>query len=76
MTVHYFGHLCLGALYKECKCKGNDRAGLSDAFIQKTNMYLTSTLIQSQEELVRRLKALPKHARDEHEQEGGRCSTH
>ena len=33
-------------------------------------------VVQSQEELVRRLNALPKHARDEHEREGGVNSTH
>ena len=33
-------------------------------------------VVKSQEELVRRLKALPKHARDEHEWEGGRCEFH
>ena len=43
--------------YKECKCKGNHRAGcgcVSDAFIQNTHMYFTSTLmvVQSHEELV------------------------
>ena len=31
---------------------------------------------QSQEEFVKRLQALPKHARDEHEWEGGRCEFH
>ena len=67
--------------YKECKCTGNHRAGcgcLSDAFVQKAHTFFTSTLmvVQSQEELVRRLKALPKHARDEHEWEGGRCEFH
>ena len=30
---------------------------------------------QSQEEFVRRIQALPKHARDIHEWEGGRCAT-
>ena len=33
-------------------------------------------VVQSQEEFVRRLNALPKHARDEHEREGGRCEFH
>ena len=28
---------------------------------------------QSKEEFVKRLEALPKHARDVHEWEGGRC---
>ena len=31
---------------------------------------------ESQEEFVRRITALPKHARDEHEWEGGRCDFH
>ena len=32
--------------------------------------------VKSQEEFVRRLTALPKHARDVHEWEGGRCDYH
>ena len=31
---------------------------------------------QSKEEFVKRLEALPKHARDVHEWEGGRCEFH
>ena len=32
--------------------------------------------VQSQEEFVKRLEALPKHARDIHEWDGGRCEFH
>ena len=40
--------------------------------------HITSILMeaQSQEEFVKRLEALPKHARDIHEWEGGRCDFH
>ena len=64
-----------------CKCKGHhsDACGcLSAAFISKAHTNFTSILMeaQSQEEFVKRLLALPKHARDEHQWEGGRCEFH
>ena len=63
----------LSALCKlSCKCEGNHSAAcrcLTDAFISKAHTNFTSILIEvkSQEEFVRRLTALPKHARDVHE---------
>ena len=63
-----------------CKCEGNHTATcgcLTRAFISKAHTNFTSILMeaQSQEEFVRRIQALPKHARDIHEWEGGRCAT-
>ena len=51
---------------------------LTDAFISKAHTDFTSILmeVKSQEEFVRRLTALPKHARDVHEWEGGKCDYH
>ena len=67
--------------WQKCKCQGNHSAGcgcLSDAFIAKAHTNFTSILMeaQSQEEFVRRLMALPKHARDEHQWDGGQCDFH
>ena len=64
-----------------CKCEGNHTATcgcLTRAFISKAHTKFTSILMeaQSQEEFVRRIQALPKHARDIHEWEGGRCDFH
>ena len=64
-----------------CKCTGNHSAAcgcLTDAFISKAHTNFTSILmeVKSQEEFVRRLTALPKHARDVHEWKGGRCDYH
>ena len=64
-----------------CKCTGyhSSQCGcLTVAFISKAHTNFTSILMeaQSQEEFVRRLEALPKHARDVHEWEGGRCDFH
>ena len=57
--------------YQSCKCGEKHKSGcgcLSDAFIAKAHTNFTSTLIeaQSQEEFVRRLQALPRHAVDDH----------
>ena len=51
---------------------------LSESFIAKAHTNFTSILMEckSQEEFVRRITALPKHARDEHVWEGGRCDFH
>ena len=60
-----------------CKCKGHhsDACGcLSAAFISKAHTILMEA--QSQEEFVKRLLALPKHAREEHQWEGGSCEFH
>ena len=67
--------------WQRCKCQGNHSAGcgcLSEAFIAKAHTNFSSILMeaQSQEEFVRRLKALPKHARDEHQWDGGQCDFH
>ena len=56
--------------YQSCKCVGYHRSGcgcLSDTFISKAH---TNILIeaQSQDEFVRRVKALPRHAVDDHSQ--------
>ena len=64
-----------------CKCKGKHNAAcgcLTGAFIAKAHTNFTSILMeaQSQEEFVQRVEALPKHARDIHEWEGGRCDFH
>ncbi len=64
-----------------CKCKGNHSTTcgcLSAAFISKAHTNFTSILMeaQSQEEFVKHVEALPKHARDVHEWEGGRCDFH
>ena len=64
-----------------CKCgkKHSDTCGcFTAAFISKAHTNFTSILMeaQSQEEFVKRLQALPKHARDEHQWEGGRCEFH
>ena len=55
-----------------CKCKahhGDACRCLSAAFISKAHTNFTSILMeaQSQEEFVKRLEALPKHACDEHQ---------
>ena len=64
-----------------CKCTGNHSAAcgcLTHAFISKAHTNFTSILmeVKSQEEFVRQLTALPKHAPDVHEWEGGRCDYH
>ena len=68
-----------------CKCmcvgKGNHSAScgcLTASFIFRAHTNFTSILMaaQSKEEFVKRLEALPKHARDVHEWEGGRCEFH
>ena len=58
--------------YQKCKCERH-RSGcgcLSEAFISKAHTNFTSTLkeSQSQEKFVKRLKALPRHAVDDHSQ--------
>ena len=67
--------------WQKCKCQGNHSAGcgcLSEAFIAKAHTNFTSILMeaQSQEEFLRRLMALPKHAHDEHQWDGGQCDFH
>ena len=65
-----------------CKCKGGNHCAacgcLNPPFISKAHINFTSILmeVQSQEEFVKRLEALPKHARGIHEWEGGRCDFH
>ena len=65
-----------------CKCLGGNHSStcgcLNPPFIAKAHTNFTSILMkaQSQEEFVRRLKALPYHARDIHEWEGGKCDFH
>ena len=68
-----------------CKCmragKSNHSANcrcLTAPFISRAHTNFTSILMaaQSKEEFVKRLEALPKHARDVHEWEGGRCEFH
>ena len=68
-----------------CKCmrvgKGNHSATcgyLTASFISRARTNFTSILMaaQSEEEFVKLLEALPKHARDVHEWEGGRCEFH
>ena len=58
--------------YKKCKCtRHSSGCGcLSDSFINLAHTKLTSILInaQSQEEFVKRVKALPRHAVDDHSQ--------
>ena len=53
-----------------CKCVGYHRSGcgcLSDTFISKAHTNFTS-IAQPQDEFVRRVKALPRHAVDDHSQ--------
>ena len=64
-----------------CHCPVYHKAGcgcLSKSFIGKAHTDFTSILMecQSQEEFARRLTALPKHARNEHEWDGGKCDFH
>ena len=65
-----------------CKCEeGNHSSScgcLNPSFIAKAHTNFTSILMeaQSQEEFVIHLKALPYHARDIHEWEGGWCDFH
>ena len=61
--------------YHECKCvvkkKHSSGCGcLTDTFISKAHTNFTSILIeaQSQEEFVKRVRALPRHAVDDHSQ--------
>ena len=59
--------------YQQCKCVVYHSSGcgcLTDTFISKAHTNFTSILIeaQSQEEFVRRVKALPRHAVDDHSQ--------
>ena len=65
-----------------CKCEGGNHSAtcgcLKPPFISKAHTNFSSILMeaQSQEEFVKCLQALPKHARDIHEWEGGRCNFH
>ena len=65
-----------------CKCKGGNHSAAcgcwNPPFISKAHINFTSILMeaQSQEEFLKRQEALPKHARDIHEWEGGRCDFH
>ena len=65
-----------------CKCEGGNHSPtcgcLNLPLISKAHTNFSSILMeaQSQEEFVKRLEALPKHARDIHEWEGGRCDFH
>ena len=61
-----------------CKCTGYHSSQCGCLFISKAHTNFTSILMEAQyqEEFVRRLEALPKHARDVHEWEGGRCDFH
>ena len=65
-----------------CKCEGGNHSPtcgcLNLPFISKAHKNFSSILMeaQSQEEFVKRLEALPKHARDIHEWEGGGCDFH
>ena len=64
-----------------CHCRGKHKAGcecLSVGFIGKAHTDFSSILMecQSQQEFTRRINALPNHARDEHEWDGGRCDFH
>ena len=58
--------------YQSCKCvyHSSGCGCLSDTFISKAHTNFTSILIeaQSQDEFVRRVKALPRHAVDDHSQ--------
>ena len=59
--------------YQSCKCVVYHSSGcgcLSDTFISKAHTNFTSILIeaQSQDEFVRCVKALPRHAVDDHSQ--------
>ena len=50
---------------------GKHRSGcgcLTDTFISKAHTNFTSILAKSQDEFVRRVKALPRHAVDDHSQ--------
>ena len=49
---------------------------LQPLFQSAHKFHLVLMEAQSQEEFVKRLEALPKHARDVHEWEGGRCDFH
>ena len=64
-----------------CHCTGNHSVGcgcLTPEFIAKAHTNFTSILreVESQEEFVTRLDSLARHARDEHEWEGGKCDFH
>ena len=62
-----------------CHCRGKHKAGcgcLSVGFIGKAHTDFSSIRCQSQEEFTRRISALPNHAHDEHEWDGGRCDFH
>ena len=65
-----------------CHCRSKHKAGcgcLSVGFIRKAHTDFSSILMEchSQEEFTRRISALPNHARDEHEWDGGGViSTH
>ena len=64
-----------------CHCTGNHSVGcgcLTAEFIAKAHTNFTSILrvVESQEEFVTRLHSLARHARDEHEWEGGKCDFH
>ena len=58
--------------YQKCKCKKHSSGcgRLSDTFIAKAHTNFTSILFQaqSQEEYVKRVKTLPRHAVDDHSQ--------
>ena len=67
--------------YVKCHCPDKHAPGcgcLSKKFIGKAHTNFTSILMEckSQEEFVNRITGLPKHARDQHEWDGGRCNFH
>ena len=53
--------------YQQCKCVGYHRSGCGCLTDTKAHTNFTS-IAQSQDEFVRRLKALPRHAVDDHSQ--------
>lgn len=64
-----------------CHCKNRHSVGygcLSEAFIERAHNNFSFILSESQsaEEFSSRLRALPRHARDQHEWETGRCDFH
>ena len=64
-----------------CHCKKRHSIGcgcLSDSFIERARNNFSFILSESQspEEFSTRLRALPKHARDQHEWVGGQCDFH
>ena len=64
-----------------CHCQKRHKLGcgcLSQAFIEKArnNFSLLLSSSESSQKFAEGLKALPKHSRDQHEWEGGKCSFH